>query len=172
VKNSKYPLICGRNVCLANGNTGVISMCCQLSLRFVLVSLYLRWYSVLSVSVTYFYRSASLKATKRFPGVDLFLDRVSSRYEKNFVGGYPPREKKKKVWEHWSALWSSTHPDFGFRCLISLFTFNGSFTDTSKYVTVKSIHIRTLCDVYFSCLAIVLQYAPRNTHMNTTAVIK
>jgi len=69
-------------------------MCCQLSLRFVLVSLYLRLYSVVSVSVTHFYRSASPKATKRFPGVDLFVGRVSSRYEKIIIGDSPPWKKK------------------------------------------------------------------------------
>ena len=42
---------------------------------------------IVSVSVTYFHSSASLRTTKRFPAVDLFIGRVSSRFKTILTGG-------------------------------------------------------------------------------------
>jgi len=58
---------------------------------------------IVLVSVAYFYRSASMKATKRFPAVDLFIGRVSFGYKKILTGG-GYLHGNKNVWEHWSAL--------------------------------------------------------------------
>ena len=65
--------------------------------KVIFIQMYCVW-----VSVSYFHRSASQEATKRFPAVDLFIGMVSSGYKKilnrRFLHG------EKKVWEHWPAL--------------------------------------------------------------------
>jgi hypothetical protein len=77
-------------------STGVISMCCQLSLHFVLVGLYLRLYSfscIVLVSV-HIFEDLPHQRQKRFPTVDLFIGRVSSGYKIILTGGFSMKKKR------------------------------------------------------------------------------